>query len=416
MASGGAGVYALRLSHALQRAGADSTVLLADGPSVDGAMLLKRVGTPGQRLAARAVRGFIRRIACAPFHTILGTELYAPVQPICAEDIVHLHGLTGWIGIAGLTRLIPCGARVFITAHAVWAFTGGCCLEGGQTCDRFKCGCRGCPVLRRPWKSVAHRELRAKQAFVKRFHIQPIANSTWTAHRMRESALFGSVPEIPIIYPIVDDIYFAEPITDVRLELNIPAERTVISLGARAITDHGKGITDFLCYVAASHELVRGITILVFGDGDISLPRGLDVRVLGPITSASALARIYRTSAVFVSPSTMETFGMTVAEAQAVGTPVVAFDVGGIRDAVHPDWHRFLVPVNDRRGLVASLSRALERPAQHVAHGMLRAWARQRFSAPEVASAQRDVYERLRPLDFSLPSYKYGSRSRPFQI
>ena len=43
----------------------------------------------------------------------------------------------------------------------------------------------------------------------------------------------------------------------------------------------------------------------------------------------------------------METFGMALAEAQACGTPVVAFDVGGVSDAVSDECAEYLVPNGD---------------------------------------------------------------------
>ena len=67
------------------------------------------------------------------------------------------------------------------------------------------------------------------------------------------------------------------------------------------------------------------------------------MRALGRLNSAEEIAQVYYASDVFVSPSAMETFGMALAEAQACGTPVAAFDVGGVRDAVSEECAEYLV-------------------------------------------------------------------------
>ena len=87
--------------------------------------------------------------------------------------------------------------------------------------------------------------------------------------------------------------------------------------------------------------------MLLFGEGELELPDGLDVRALGRLESAEEIAKVYAASDVFVSPSAMETFGMALAEAQACGTPVVAFDVGGVRDAVSDECAEYLVANGD---------------------------------------------------------------------
>jgi glycosyltransferase involved in cell wall biosynthesis len=390
--SGGAGQYALRLSNALRAAGAASTVLVAEGPVTDGIALLQRLDSPVRRFAARGFRSFSHRIALDAYHSLRGPERYAAPQPVQPGDIVQLHGMTGWIGVAGLRRLIPSGAKVFWTAHDVWLLSGGCVVYRG--CDRFRQNCSACPILRAPWKGIARRELKMKQKFRDRFQVQPIANSRWMADRLRESSVFGRSENIPIIPPIVDAAYLADDISDLRAELKIPAARPVISLGARSLDDKYKGIPEFLASLARVPELARQLTVLLFGPGQIEIPANLDTRLLGSLADPRQLARVYRTSDVYVSPSLMETFGMTLVEAQASGTPVLAFSVGGIPEAVRNGETGWLAPVGQFDELVKLLDSILaDLPKRTAAGDHARKWVRQTFAGDAVARLQSSFYQ-----------------------
>jgi len=96
---------------------------------------------------------------------------------------------------------------------------------------------------------------------------------------------------------------------------------------------------------------------------------------------------------VFVSPSAMETFGMALAEAQACGTPVAAFDVGGVRDAVSEECSEYLVANGDMEGLLNALGAVAEKKSQTGDRWRVnRAWAREHFEASVIGAKQMAVY------------------------
>jgi glycosyltransferase involved in cell wall biosynthesis len=389
--SGGAGQYALRLSNAMGEFGIESTVLVAEGPIADGALLLARVASPIRRFGARAMRSLSHRIAEGPYHSLHSPEFYDAPQPFQTGDIVHLHGMTGWIGVPGLRRLIPQGAKVFWTAHDLWIVSGGCVVYQG--CNQFRRQCADCPILRAPWKGVARYELRTKQAFINSYQVHPIANSEWMAARIRESGMFGHLTSIPIVTPIVEAAYLNPTIPDLRREMGIPEARKVICLGARSLTDRFKGIAEFLDHVSQAPDLANQLTILLFGPGTIEVPANLDVRMLGSITDPSELAKIYRASEAFVSPSLMETFGMTLAEAQGCGTPAVSFSVGGTPETLRDGQTGWLVPCGDFPALIALLRSVLAAPEELTKAGQAaHDWVAATFCTDRIARQILTVY------------------------
>ena len=103
-----------------------------------------------------------------------------------------------------------------------------------------------------------------------------------------------------------------------------------------------------------------GIIVLAFGEGAVPVPEGLNVRFTGGIRERRDLARLLAAADVFVSASLMETYGLTLVEAMACGTPVVAFRVGGIPEAA-PDGQAAILCATARwRGIDRSYYQTAE--------------------------------------------------------
>ena len=60
--------------------------------------------------------------------------------------------------------------------------------------------------------------------------------------------------------------------------------------------------------------------------------------------SVEDMVEFYRSINMLVVPSLSESFGITILEAMSCGIPVIASDVGGIREIVRNEWNGLLVP------------------------------------------------------------------------
>lgn len=107
------------------------------------------------------------------------------------------------------------------------------------------------------------------------------------------------------------------------------------------------------------------ITVLLVGDGEAEQElkeyiksSGLqtDVRFLGRRTDVPA---ILAASDVFVLPSLSEGLPNSVMEAMASGLPVVATDVGGVRELVTDNENGFVVEARDAQGLARGMERLI---------------------------------------------------------
>jgi phosphatidylinositol alpha-1,6-mannosyltransferase len=86
------------------------------------------------------------------------------------------------------------------------------------------------------------------------------------------------------------------------------------------------------------------------------------VRILGRVDE-EFLATLYRGADIFVMPNVpvpgdMEGFGVVMLEAGLSGLPILAADLEGIRDVVHPGENGELLPARDAGVWVSAILRA----------------------------------------------------------
>ncbi|MFI9001821.1 glycosyltransferase family 4 protein [Streptomyces sp. NPDC053541] len=88
-------------------------------------------------------------------------------------------------------------------------------------------------------------------------------------------------------------------------------------------------------------------------------------------------AELFHRAWLTVVPSAAEGWGLTVIEANAVGTPALAYDVPGLRDAIQPGVNgRLLDPSADLAdGVAAALAELADPAARELTAARCRAWA-----------------------------------------
>ena len=136
-------------------------------------------------------------------------------------------------------------------------------------------------------------------------------------------------------------------------------------------------------------EAADGLNLVVAGDGPLRsrLPQARG------FVSHDELEELYACAAVVVCPSRREGFGVVCLEAMAHGRPVVATNVGGLKDLVVDGETGLVVPPRDPAALRAALERLLgdaELRRRLGAAGRER--ARERFSWAAVTDATLAAY------------------------
>jgi glycosyltransferase involved in cell wall biosynthesis len=192
-----------------------------------------------------------------------------------------------------------------------------------------------------------------------------VANSRWLEKEASESALLGRFKVTRIPYGLDVDEFQPRDRAIARGVFGIPLTAKVIMFAAQTISDHRKGM-DSLIEAIRNLNAPSETILLAVGSGRIPEQVGQKSISISELKSQRLLSFAYSAADVFVSPAREEAFGQVNLEAIACGTPVVAFDIGGIPDVVRPKQTGLLAAPEDVRSLREAIETILS-------DGMLRA-------------------------------------------
>ena len=186
----------------------------------------------------------------------------------------------------------------------------------------------------------------------------------------------------------------------IRADLHLEGKRVLVFTGR--LVPH-KGVDVIL---QALTQLPHDVVLVVIGAGPrlpslVGLARRLGVsdRVrFCPAVSDEELPRFLALGDVFVFPSQnrLEGFGLAVAEAMAVGLPVVVADMPGVREVIEPGREGLLAEPLMANDLAEKVRRVLDDPALAKQMGRAgRERAEARYALPVVVRSLLTLYEGL---------------------
>lgn len=368
--SGGAGLASLRLHRALRQDGVDSELLYGFGATgVEGT---RRFEPTGSALAGYADR-FLdqkvwkgRRPGAGLFSRTRRFVRSGLREALAGADIVQLHWIAKWLDWPSLFATTPFTRPIVLTMHDASFFAGGC--HQTNDCTRFHTLCGSCPMLRRSGpRDLSHKGFKIRQRCFAGRKIIAVPNSGWMKAHASKAALLADIEIAEPIYPGIDTQAFSPLDQEAcRKTLNIPADKFVVCAGSADLSDTNKGMGLLLeALKSLPADLLGRIALLTYGAGVLpGALSGVPVYQLGSLNSERLLAAAYSAADIYVTPSQMETFGMTAAEAAACGRPVIAFATGGLPEIVEDGVNGWLLP---RSSGVGGLARAIEDAAADAA-------------------------------------------------
>ncbi len=407
---GGAGRVAVALSKALRTEGIDSRVLALRGEEAEGVSLFRH---------PRGIRASLDR----RWHRLVHKRDFRPLRhhlreagkprwerfsddrapwsrqvAAAASDgaLLHLHWVSDFVDVPTFFRHLPPALPVVWTLHDAWAFTGGCHFPEG--CRRWLEGCGSCPqwgsteaddFSRKSWR----RRMEGYRALVSRPH-RLIAPSRWLAGMARQSPLWpGS--EVGVIPNAVDldSLQPSDP-SAARRRWELPAEGFVALFLADSGGNRRKGL-DLLTEALAMVRPTGPAFLLLAGGARMEAPPPWQVRTTGYLQTAGELAAAYGAADVFLHPALEDNLPGTVLESLACGTPVLAFDRGGVAELVQDGLTGRLGAEVSPAGLARLLQEEMERSGRDERRRTACREAAKRFHPARMRQDYRQVYLEL---------------------
>jgi glycosyltransferase involved in cell wall biosynthesis len=248
------------------------------------------------------------------------------------------------------------------------AFTGGCHYD--HKCGKHVTGCGVCPQLgSADPEDLSNQVWRRKQRIFGRLEptrLHIIALNRWMADKVRQSPLLRKFPLTIVPNGVDTDVFAPRDPRLARDVLAIPQDRRVVLFAAAEGAANGR--KGFALLAQALRELrdVDNLLLVSVGGGAARLETDIPYLHLGHVHDDRLLSLVYSAADLYVIPSIQDNQPNTVLESMACGTPVVGFDVGGIRDMVKSRIAGELAEAEDvgaLRAAIVELVRSAEKRA-----------------------------------------------------
>lgn len=387
---GGSARSAYRIHEGLRRRGHVSRMLVGykhsgdvDVATVSGSRWLQRADEIANRVTQAAGAQYLL-VPSAP-RTLRHPWLAKP-------DVIQLYnihlGYFSYLSLPALSRRAPIVWRL----SDQWPITGHCAYSGA--CERWRAGCGSCPDLATfPGIGIDTTALawRLKRRIYESSRITVVAPSSWTESAARASPLFAGCEVHRIPNGLDLDIFRPMDRAVARDLLGLPREPKAILFSAQIAADNPRKGTDLLRRALELLGPRPDLMVLIAGKGAEAWQGSSPQRTisLGYLCDDPSIAASYAACDLVVVPSSVENLPNTILEAMACGRPAVAFDVGGVRDAVRHGETGLLAKAGDAGALAAAIKTLLDDDA-----------ARARMGAAALALARAEFATELQAKRF----------------
>lgn len=361
-----------RLHQGLQLAGVDSWMVVARKFSSDETV--RRSANSLFEKVLAGMRFFLDQFPLRVYRNRLPNLFSTAWMPdrvsshplVLSSDIVNLHWICG--GFLRPESIARINKPMVWRLSDMWAFTGGCHYSGG--CVGYQQECGFCPQLgSHHGKDLSHWLWRRKEKSWRNINLTIVTPSRWLSSCAGSSSLLKRYRIEVIPNGINDSVFKPMDKLQSRKLLGISMNKKIVLFGAINPTkDKRKGIRYLIQALdrLAGDKMRDELELAILGTSEPEKDLGitLPVHYLGYVEDVTRLVSCYSAADAFIAPSEEDNFPSTVLESLACGTPVIAFNVGGIPDLIEHRRDGYLVKPFDTTDLGDGIRWVLSDPSR----------------------------------------------------
>lgn len=277
-------------------------------------------------------------------------------------NIVNLHWLQAEsFSIENLQKI----AKPLVwTLHDMWPFCGATHYPDDLFDQRFASGyLPRKPAYIPPYFDLDYLTWRRKvKAWRQAMHV--VCPSNWMKECANRSIIMRDWPATVIPNPLPVKVFAPRSKSTCRARLHLPDDRFVITFSAHDLNDKRKGISLLIRLLESIRLFHDNVIVLAIGSYSRELERSLPVPsyFTGYLTTDSAMSDALNCSDVHIVPSLLDNLPQTATEAQSCGVPTIAFNVGGLSDAIEDQVTGYLAQPYDLSEMHQLLSLLIHNP------------------------------------------------------
>lgn len=319
--SGGAGIAARRIVEAQRLANIDAQLIFTTSG---------RLGSAGARKPSLLWKSIfdhclIRKSTASSIVSVLRSTSSGKLKP--REDaLLHLHWVPGSVSLSEINAAAGRSSSLIITLHDMWALSGGCHFSNG--CQKFKTGCKECPIVHRPFQGIISRHFEEKKAVYARFErVIVVSPGEQIVDAARQGSIFPPKTEyvhIPNPLPNSFSLEFGT-----NLEISNQSEFT-IALVANDLSERRKNVEQAINTferLVAKYSGTKKIKMVLIGRNPPVFSPDSAVSSLFFDNDQQKLISRLSTVNLLWSFSSDEVFPNAVVEAAAMGIPSVLSNI-----------------------------------------------------------------------------------------
>lgn len=257
-------------------------------------------------------------------------------------DIVHLHWIAGFVNYPKFFKKLK-HKKILWTLHDMNPIMGVFHYE-----NDLKTNILYFRELEKEMLNIKIHSLRHSD------NVKFICLCSWMKGEVQKREFFKNF-QVQVIPNIIDDKFRYIEKTEAKRTLAINTTKINLLFIADNISNKRKG-ADLFIEALQLLPNKEELSLILVGRGGIDIDLDIEIKEFNYVSSNEQLSLIYSAADILVIPSREDNLPNTMVESMFCGTPILSFNIGGMRDHIQNGFNGFLIDAFNVPKLVETIS------------------------------------------------------------